>query len=287
MKDYYRILEVNERATQQQIKEAYRKLAFKYHPDRNRNNPSAVEKMKEINEAYSVLSDPEKRKQYDALRAQYGSSGYERFRQRYSDEDIFRGSDINRIFDEFAKAFGFRSADDIFRDIYGSRYRRFEFGSPGFFARGFFIFTIPYREKPHRSPRREKNQAEAGISRLSDLLKKAIEYTKKITDVANPSDETDLHDVVHLTPEQAHMGGELIYQHRGTDGKLKEIAIKIPPGIRDGQVLRLKGLGKRKSDGSQVGDLYLKVKVQAPLYSRLKHYVDKLVIQGREILWKK
>ncbi|GBD38208.1 Chaperone protein DnaJ [bacterium HR37] len=287
MKDYYRILEVNERATQQQIKEAYRRLAFKYHPDRNRDNPSAVEKMKEINEAYSVLSDPEKRKQYDALRAQYGSSGYERFRQRYSDEDIFRGSDINRIFDEFAKAFGFRSADDIFRDIYGSRYRRFEFESPGFFARGFFIFTIPYREKPHKSPRREKNQAELGVSRLSGLLKKAIEYTKKITDVANSSDETDLHDVVYLTPEQAHAGGELIYQHRGTDGKLKEIAIKIPPGIRDGQVLRLKGLGRRKSDGSRVGDLYLKVKVQVPLYSRLKHYVDKLVIQGREILWKK
>ena len=61
-KDYYKILEVDENATQQQIKEAYRKLAFQYHPDRNKDNPSAVEKMKEINEAYSVLSNPQKRK---------------------------------------------------------------------------------------------------------------------------------------------------------------------------------------------------------------------------------
>jgi curved DNA-binding protein CbpA len=99
--------------------------------------------MKEINEAYLVLSNSQKRRQYDALRHQYGSSGYERFRQSYTEEDIFKGSDINSIFDEMAKVFGFRSADEIFPDMYGLKYRRFEFGAPGVFGRGF-IFFGPY-----------------------------------------------------------------------------------------------------------------------------------------------
>jgi DnaJ-class molecular chaperone len=61
-KDYYEVLEVNRNSTQQNIKEVYRKLAFQYHPDRSKGNPSDVEKMKEINEAYAVLSDPRKKK---------------------------------------------------------------------------------------------------------------------------------------------------------------------------------------------------------------------------------
>jgi curved DNA-binding protein CbpA len=63
MKDYYKILGVSENATQDEIKQAYKKLAMKYHPDRNPGDKQAEEKFKEINEAYSVLSDPEKRKQ--------------------------------------------------------------------------------------------------------------------------------------------------------------------------------------------------------------------------------
>jgi curved DNA-binding protein len=69
-KDYYQILEVEKEASSQKIKEAYRRLAFQYHPDRNKGNPPAVEKMKEINEAYAVLSDPKKRRDYDAFHEQ-------------------------------------------------------------------------------------------------------------------------------------------------------------------------------------------------------------------------
>jgi curved DNA-binding protein len=82
--DYYEVLGVKKDSSTQDIKKAYRKLAMKYHPDRNKGDKEAEEKFKKLSEAYAVLSDPEKRKEYDT----FGASG---FQQRYSQEDIFRG----------------------------------------------------------------------------------------------------------------------------------------------------------------------------------------------------
>ncbi|HNT44323.1 MAG TPA: DnaJ domain-containing protein, partial [Syntrophorhabdaceae bacterium] len=76
-KDYYEVLEISVEATDRQVKEAYRRLAFQYHPDRNGSDPGAVERMKSINEAYAVLSDPAKRQRYDNLRQSYGTSAYD------------------------------------------------------------------------------------------------------------------------------------------------------------------------------------------------------------------
>ena len=90
-KDYYRILGIEKDATHQQVKETYRRLAFEFHPDRNKGDLNAVEKMKELNEAYAVLSDPEKRNRYDSMNQQYGYDGYDHFRKGYSEQDIFRG----------------------------------------------------------------------------------------------------------------------------------------------------------------------------------------------------
>src|SRR4030042_1908728 len=137
-RDYYEIVDLDRNASPHKIKEAYRKLAFQYHPDRNKNNPAALEKMKEINEAYAVLSDPEKRRRYDAMSHEYGSSDYDRFRQTYSDQDIFRGSDINQVFQEMARAFGFRGFEEIFRESYGQGYQHYEFWRPGVFGRVIF-----------------------------------------------------------------------------------------------------------------------------------------------------
>ncbi len=139
-KDYYHVLGVDRDASQQAIKEAYRKLAFQYHPDRNKGDPAATEKMKDINEAYAVLSDVSKRREYDLLRSRYGSFAYERFRQSHTPEDISRGSDIDQIFEEFAKMFGFRSSGDIFRESYGPEHRSFEFRRPGMFDRGYIFY---------------------------------------------------------------------------------------------------------------------------------------------------
>mgnify|MGYP001267685544 CR=1 FL=1 len=70
-KDYYKILGVDRKASQDDIKKTYRKLAMKYHPDQNRGNRQSEEKFKDINEAYEVLSDPQKRARYDQLGASY------------------------------------------------------------------------------------------------------------------------------------------------------------------------------------------------------------------------
>jgi curved DNA-binding protein len=92
--DYYQILGVKKDASKEEIKKAYRKLAMKYHPDHTKGDKAAEEKFKKISEAYAVLSDTEKRKEYDTF-------GAEGFRQRFSQEDIFRGFDFGDILREF------------------------------------------------------------------------------------------------------------------------------------------------------------------------------------------
>ena len=91
-KDYYAILGVPKNVDPDAMKKAYRKLAMKFHPDRNKGDKGAEEKFKEINEAYAVLSDVKKRKEYDTF-------GAEGFGQKFSQEDIFRGFDFSSIFD--------------------------------------------------------------------------------------------------------------------------------------------------------------------------------------------
>jgi curved DNA-binding protein len=101
-KDYYKTLGVHKTSTQDEMKKAYKKLAFKYHPDKNPGDKKSEDHFKEVNEAYAVLSDEKKRRQYD----QFGASG---FHQRYSQEDIFRGFDINDIFREMGFGGGGRA----------------------------------------------------------------------------------------------------------------------------------------------------------------------------------
>ncbi|CAG0911303.1 unnamed protein product, partial [Cyprideis torosa] len=92
--DYYEVLGLTKNASAGEIKKAYRKLALKYHPDKNPGDAQAEAKFKEMSEAYAVLSDPEKKKQYDT----YGSTDFHR---RYSQEDIFRNFDLNSILRQF------------------------------------------------------------------------------------------------------------------------------------------------------------------------------------------
>ncbi len=220
-RDYYAVLGVSKDASPEEIKKQYRKLAMQYHPDRNKGNKEAEERFKEINEAYAVLSDPEKRKQYDTF-------GAAKFHQRFSQEDIFRGFDIGDIL----KDFGF-STEEIFGTIFSGgrrpgrkcgRRARSPFGS-----RQGFSFQDVFSQAG--------GQAQAG-GRGADLT-------------------SDL----YITLEEAAKGTtKALALSRG--GKRQEIKVKIPPGIRDGNKLRLAGKGEPGPSGAPPGDLYLVVHIK-------------------------
>lgn len=263
--DYYQVLELERDASPQRIKEAYRKLAFQYHPDKNRGNPAALEKMKQINEAYAVLSDPAKKERYDAMGREYGPSGYDRFRQTYSDQDIFRGSDINQVFEEMARAFGFRGFEEVFEESYGQGYRSFEFRRPGVFARGF-VFYGP----GHRGSRREFARSEAGTlpGAPPGISGKLTRYLlKKMFGLAQSERGKDIHETILLNAAKSHDGGKIRYAHQK---RSKELIVTIPPGIREGQKIRLKGMGEEGRNGGDPGDLYLKILFKKPLLYRIK-----------------
>lgn len=266
-KDYYRILGVESNAGQKQIKDAYRKLAFEYHPDRNKDNPATAEKMKELNEAYAVISNPAKRKDYDALKQQYGSFAYSRFRQNYSEQDIFRGSDINQIFEEMGRVFGFRSFDDIFREFYGSGYQSFQFGRPGFFGKGFVFIKSPGKDR-QSTPR----------FALGKGLGRFFRYgLKKLWGVELPEKGSDWYDIITIDPGLAEAGGKVRYFHRK---KSKELLVKIPPGMKTDRIIRLRKMGNEGKGGGEPGDLFLKVRVKTSFLQKIKNVLKQLFFKS-------
>ncbi|MCI5193182.1 MAG: J domain-containing protein [Candidatus Electrothrix sp. AU1_5] len=220
--EYYKILGIDKTASAAEIKKAYRKLALKYHPDKNPDNKEAEAKFKQISEAYAVLSDEQKRQQYDT----YGSAG---FQQRYSQEDIFRGFDINDILGQFGFGGGGRGGRTSFR-----------FNGQGGGGGNPFDFF---------------NQAGSGTQgggccggggcRPQPTPTKGQDQTYELT--------ITLEDVLH--------GGEKNISLR-RNGETQNIAVKIPKGIESGKRLRLSGKGAPSSTGGPAGDLFLKVTVQ-------------------------
>jgi DnaJ-class molecular chaperone len=260
-KDYYEILEVDRESSPKKIKEAYRSLAFQCHPDRNSGGTDALERMKMINEAYAVLSDPAKRKQYDSLRQTYGNSAYNRFRDGYSEEDIFRGSDINQIFEEISLSFGFRGFEDVFRESYGSGYRTFEFRRGNIFGRGFVWSNRMKQGMPLQGMQK-------GV--FPWFLRKLAGYAlKKITEVQTQQ-EKDRRDQLTLTSLQANKGGKVPYMDKESS---RDLLITIPAGVTHGQTIRLQGLGYRNGNSSTSGDLYLKVEIARPFLQKIRDYL--------------
>ena len=257
--DYYEILGLKGDASQKQIKEVYRKLAFEYHPDRNQGNPESTARMKAINEAYAVLSNPAKRTNYDAMRRQFGSSAYGHFRQSYSQDDIFRGSDINQIFEQVARAFGLRGFEDVFRESYGQGYRGFEFKRPGFFAKGFVFTGSP---RMGRSPQPAPG-LEGPFGKLSRYL------IRKMVGIELPEDGADVTESIELTPSEAREGGPYPYLYRK---RSKKLVVNVPAGMREGQRIRLAGMGDEGKGGGKPGDLYLRVRIRKRLLQSIKDF---------------
>ena len=260
--DYYRVLGLDKNASPTQIKEAYRQLAFKHHPDRNRDNPAAADKMKTINEAYAVLSDPAKKGEYDDLRTRFGTSAHTHFRNNYSEQDIFSGSDINHIFEEMAKSFGFRGSNEIFKEFYGRGYQQFRFQKSGTRPRTF-VFRGP-------SPAGSGQQVQMPLGgNFGKILRLVLQ---KLSGIQLPEDGADVDEHLYLAPQQALQGGPYAYYLRRQS---KKLVVKIPPGIRDGQRIRLAGMGETGKAGGKPGDLFLKVHIRKPWLKSIKDFFSK------------
>ncbi len=259
-RDYYQTLGVDHDAEPKTIKEAYRELAFKHHPDRNEKNPDSAEMMKSVNEAYAVLSDAEKRRAYDAMRNRFGDNAYGQFRSTYSEQDIFSNSDVHQIFEEMARSFGLRGVDAIFSDFYGSGYQRFAFRQQGIHGKGF-IYRGGFGKRHGRAM---AGNAPPGVGRLFKYL------FQKVTGLALPQMGEDIRDTIHLTPEFARSGGPYPYHHRR---RSKKLVVIIPAGTKEGQQIRLSQMGAAGKDGGPSGDLYLNVKFKKPLLEKAKDFI--------------
>ncbi len=279
-KDYYKALGVLENSRPEEIKKAYRNLAFRFHPDRNAGNE---EMMKEINEAYAVLSDAAKRREYDALRQRYGPSARDQFRQTHNEQDIFRESDIGQIFEEFSRIFGYSKPENIFsqKKFYGPDYQKFQFKGPGF-SRGGFFFYGPmgkaFQQGLKSSRHQMQREATYRRSLFATAVVKAVALLQKMAakrlGLNLPERGSNLYGVIKITPEEASAGDKVGYSHY-RQGKPRELLIKIPPRIRDGQKIRLKGLGKDGTHGAEPGDLYLKVKIHTTLLGKITRLLKK------------
>jgi len=276
-KDYYHVLGLSENTTAEEIKKTYRKLAFQYHPDKN---PGSEERMKEINEAYAVLSDRKKREAYDSFRQRYGASARHQFRQSYAEQDIFRDSDIYQIFEELSRTFGFSRPEDLFtrNNLYGNQFRTFEFKGPGFFGKGTFMFrpmSTGYQEQIRRSqpPAGEMPGPQSSLSNRL-LLKSLSMFQKHIAKkygIEIPENGKDAYDVIKITPEEAASGGNVGYYYAG-GANPRDLLVKIPAGIKDGQKIKLRGLGGEGKNGGIPGNLYLKVKIRIPFLKKLGEF---------------
>lgn len=276
-KDYYAVLGVAKDASADGIKKAYRKLALKYHPDKNPGNSEAEEKFKQISEAYAVLSDPEKRRQYD----QFGENG---FHQRFSREDIFRGADFNSIFREFG--FG---GDDLFSQLFGGGRGRVHPGTRGRAMQGqdyLMHLSIPFRTAILGGETRVDYRRDNQVEQLTVRIPAGVEQGQKLRVTGKggygigggPPGDLLLEISIEHDPLFRREGDDLLVTVEvafsgaclGTSVEVPTLdgskRIKIPPGLGGGRKIRLPGFGVPMRGSKSRGDLYAVITVAVPAH---------------------
>ncbi len=261
VKDPYKVLGVERNASQEEIKKAYRRLARRYHPDRNPGDKQAEERFKEIQEAYSILSDPEKRRAYDQ------GGGF------------FGGFDPNVFREGFGTAFrgGFGSFGDILSDLFGGA-----------------------RAGATRRPQRGRDlETEVRLSFEQSLEGAQVPIAVPVEDVcptcrgtgARPGTQPEVcprcrgrgieaesqglfsisqpcracgGSGTRITDPCATCGGS------GRERRVRRLRVNIPPGVRDGSRVRLAGRGEAGQNGGPPGDLYVITRVDpSPIFKRV------------------
>lgn len=308
--DYYTILGVPRQATPEELKKAYRSLANKYHPDKNKGDKQAEEMFKKISEAYAVLSNPEKRQQYDAM----GSSA---FHGKFSQEDIFRGFN----YDIFKDA---GLSGDIFSRFFGGqgwtatgfgkkgRSRMFDFSSFGDFGVGEQVapgqdlqleLPLTLHEMAFGVEKVVEFQRNGQIEKVSVKIPPGVVHGKKlrvpgkgnprtpggqpgdlylkIKEIAHPVFKREGHDLYvdkHIKFSEAVLGTKLTVPT--LDGKT--MSLKIPPGTGSHTKMRLKGHGLPMGAGKARGDEYVRIIVDIPatISKKQKALIEELAKEG-------
>lgn len=277
MSNYYEILGVEKTASEAELKKAFRKKALQYHPDRNQGDKQAEENFKKANEAYAVLSDAQKRKQYDM----YGDQA---FHQQYSQEDIFRGTDFGRIFEEFGMG-----GSSFFSNIFGGGFG----GAPGGFSAGprkgqdvEYPITIGFMDAYGGTERRVAFSLANGVSREITVkipAGMAAGQKLRVAGKGAPSQgggpDGDLYIIVNIAPHPdfKRVGDDLetdvnvsaIDAMLGTTVMVTtpsgEKRVKIPAGVQPGTKIRLKDLGfPVRGSRTERGHLYGIVQISIP-----------------------
>ena len=251
-KDYYKTLGINKNASKEEIKRAFRKMARKYHPDVNPDEPKSGEKFKEINEAYSILSDDKKREMYDKFGVVEGDpSSYQQW------------------------GGGSPRGGQAYRSPDGTTYYYSTSGSPG----GFDFSEIFGNHKNSRS-------GFGGFDFFNDLgdifdvhSRRGGSTRARTTGFRNRSREgDDLRYDMEISFMDAFYGGKRKIQYRDpTTGQQKTLTVNIPRGIKEDQKLRLKGKGMPGENGGTPGDLYIAVHITP--HPRFKRDGDDLYVE--------
>ncbi len=261
MKDYYKILGISPDATEEEIKRAYRRLALRYHPDRNPEDPHAEERFKEITEAYGVLIDPLKRAEFDRIRASYESEGRWQTEFSYSKdkifEDILRDARFNSIFNELLREFeraGLRYDKAFFDNLF--------FGGRGIFFGGVFIWgPFGFRKIKDFQPLKRRDTSNRELKKDIGIIKKLKDRISRFLagpSISLPKDgiQKDIVYNIRLKEEELRKGTWInIRIDRGTGEET--LRVRIPPNTKEGTKLRIRGKGHIKNGRS--GDLYLRI----------------------------
>ncbi len=249
-RDYYEVLGVNKSATDAEIKKAYRKLAKKYHPDMNKDNPKAEELFKEVTEAYEVLSDKEKRKLYD----QFGHAAF--------DEGAGQGGAYG------AGGQGFGSGAGGFGGFGGQGFRGGFSGGGGFGNSSFGGFGSGNFGGGDGGSFHFNGNSGDGYQEyyytgdnLDDIFDGFFGGSRKGR--SRSKDGEDVLAKVEVSFEEAALGADKVIRFRAPDGSEQSLQVHIPAGIDSGQKIRLKGKGMPGQNGGGAGSLLLEVTVQS------------------------
>ncbi len=265
-KDLYEILGVSEKASREEIKKAFRKLAKKYHPDSNRGNPHIAEKFKEISEAYSILSDKEKRQQYDAMRA-WGGGRFRDFTQYQPPDGMGGGSPFENFSDlgeMFKSFFSFNDFGPRRQESKKGKDIHLEIKIPleQIIKGGKRVISVPV-EAECSTCRGSGAKPGSKVQKCSYCGGRgSITFNQGAFAVKRPCPQCGGRGTTIATPCPDCRGS-------GVTRKMKKIAVEIPQGVSDGATIRIKGQGGRTDKRGTPGDIFITCRIgDHPFFKR-------------------